>query len=64
MDCDEDSYEKLIKRIGRSKLEQSKKKGQKRLSQKEADEAASQSLRATMSGNITKVPGSFHIKLY
>lgn len=57
-------YEKLIKRIGRSKLEQSKKKGQKRLSQKEADEAASQSLRATMSGNITKVPGSFHIKLY
>jgi hypothetical protein len=57
-------YERLIERIGKSKLEQSKRKGQKRLTQKEADEVASESLRATMSGNINKVPGSFHLKLY
>jgi hypothetical protein len=57
-------YEKLIERIAKSKLEQSKRKGQKQLSQKEADVAASESLRATMYGNINKVPGSFHVKLY
>lgn len=57
-------YERLIERIGKSKMELSRRKGQKRLNQKEADEAASESLRATMTGNITKVPGSFHLKLY
>lgn len=57
-------YERLIERIAKSKLEQSKLKGQKRLTQKEADKEASESLRATMYGNINKVPGSFHIKLY
>jgi hypothetical protein len=57
-------YERLIERIAKSKLEQSKRKGQKRLNQKEADKEASESLRATMSGNINKVPGSFHLKLY
>lgn len=57
-------YERLVERIAKSKLEQSKRKGQKRLTQKEADKEASESLRATMYGNINKVPGSFHIKLY
>lgn len=57
-------YERLIERISKFKLEQSKRKGQKRLTQKEADEAASQSLRATIMGSASKVPGSFHLKLY
>jgi len=57
-------YERLIERISKFKLEQSKRKGQKRLTQEDADKSASESLRATMSGTINKVPGSFHIKLY
>ena len=57
-------YEKLVERIGKSKLEKSKKKGQKRLTQKEADEQAKQSLSATIVGDKTKIPGSFHVKLY
>jgi len=57
-------YERLIERISKFKLEQSRRKGQKKLSQKEADEAASQSLRATIMGSASKVPGSFHLKLY
>lgn len=57
-------YERLIERIGKSKFEQSKKKGQKRLTQQQADEAAAQSLRATIVGSASKVPGSFHLKLY
>jgi len=57
-------YERLIERIAKSKMEQSKRKGQKRLNQQEADKVASESLRATMTGNMSKVPGSFHLKLY
>jgi len=57
-------YERLVERIAKSKLEQSKRRGQKRLTQEDADKSASESLRATMYGNINKVPGSFHIKLY
>ncbi|NBO99082.1 MAG: hypothetical protein EBU90_03005 [Proteobacteria bacterium] len=57
-------YERLIERIGKSKYEQSRKKGQKRLTQQQADEAAAQSLRATIVGSASKVPGSFHLKLY
>lgn len=57
-------YEKLVERIGKSKLEKSKKKGQKQLTQKEADTAAKQALSATIVGDKTKIPGSFHVKLY
>lgn len=57
-------YERLLERIGKSKYQQSKKRGQKQLTQKQADEAAAQSLRATIVGNTSKVPGSFHLKLY
>ena len=57
-------YERLIERIGKSKLEQSKRKGQKRLTQQQADESAASSLRATIVGSASKVPGSFHLKLY
>ena len=57
-------YERLIEKIGKSKLQQSRKKGQKRLTQEQADEAAKTTLRATIVGDKTKIPGSFHIKLY
>ena len=57
-------YERLLERIGKSKYQQSKKRGQKQLTQKQADEAAAESLRATIVGNASKVPGSFHLKLY
>jgi len=57
-------YEKLVERIGKSKLEKSRKKGQKQLSQKEADTAAKQALSATIVGDKSKIPGSFHVKLY
>jgi hypothetical protein len=57
-------YERLVERIGKGKLEKSKKKGQTRLTQSEADEQAKQSLSATIVGDKTKIPGSFHVKLY
>ena len=57
-------YERLVERIGKGKLEKSRKKGQKRLTQKEADEQAKQSLSATIVGDKKKIPGSFHVKLY
>jgi len=57
-------YERMVERIGYGIYNRSKKSGQKRLTQKEADELAKQSLRATIMGNQSKVPGSFHIKLY
>ena len=57
-------YERLIEKIGKSKLQQSKKRGQKRLTQEQADEAAKLTLRATIVGDKRKIPGSFHIKLY
>jgi hypothetical protein len=57
-------YERLVERIGYGMYNRSKKPGQKRLTQKEADELAKESLRATIMGNQSKVPGSFHIKLY
>lgn len=57
-------YERMVERIGYGIYNRSKKPGQKRLTQKEADELAKQSLRATIMGNQSKVPGSFHIKLY
>tara|TARA_A100001011_G_C14243393_1_gene814340 strand:- start:24 stop:1568 length:1545 start_codon:yes stop_codon:yes gene_type:complete len=57
-------HEKLIERIGKGKLNKSKKRGQKRLTQAQADEAARQSVSATIKGNIKKIPGSFHLKLY
>ena len=57
-------YERMIERIGYGMYNRSKKPGQKRLTQKEADELAKESLRATIMGNQSKVPGSFHIKLY
>jgi len=57
-------YERMVERIGYGIYNRSKKSGQKQLTQKEADELAKQSLRATIMGNQSKVPGSFHIKLY
>lgn len=57
-------YERLVERIGYGLYNKSRKPGQKRLTQNEADELAKQSLRATLMGNQSKVPGSFHIKLY
>ena len=57
-------YERMVERIGYGMYKKSKKPGQKQLTQKEADELAKQSLRATIMGNQSKVPGSFHIKLY
>jgi hypothetical protein len=57
-------YERMVERIGYGMYNRSKKPGQKRLTQKEADELAKESLRATIMGNQSKVPGSFHIKLY
>ena len=57
-------HEKLIERIGQGKLQKSKKRGQKRLTQAQADEAARQSVSATIKGNQKKIPGSFHLKLY
>ena len=57
-------YEKLVERIGKGKLEKSRKKGQKQLSQQEADLQAKQALSATIVGDKTKIPGSFHVKLY
>ncbi len=57
-------YERMVERIGYGIYNRSKKPGQKRLTQKEADELAKESLRATIIGNQSKVPGSFHIKLY
>ena len=57
-------HERLIERIGEGKLQKSKKRGQKRLTQKQADEAARQAISATIKGNIKKIPGSFHLKLY
>jgi hypothetical protein len=57
-------YERMVERIGYGIYNRSKKPGQKRLTQKEADELAKESLRATIMGNQSKVPGSFHIKLY
>ena len=57
-------YERLVERIGWGIYNRSKKHGQKRLTQKQADELAKESLRATIMGNQSKVPGSFHIKLY
>ena len=57
-------YERMVERIGYGMYKRSKKSGQKQLTQKEADELAKQSLRATIMGNQSKVPGSFHIKLY
>jgi hypothetical protein len=57
-------YERLVEGIGYRLYKKSKKPGQKRLTQDEADELAKQSLRATIMGNQTKVPGSFHLKLY
>lgn len=57
-------YERLVERIGWGIYNRSKKTGQKRLTQKQADEKAKESLRATIMGNQSKIPGSFHIKLY
>ena len=57
-------YERMVERIGYGMYKRSKKSGQKQLTQKEADELAKQSLRATIMGNQSKVPGSFHLKLY
>jgi hypothetical protein len=57
-------YERLVERIGWGLYNRSKKKGQKRLTQEQADELAKQSLSATIVGSESKVPGSFHIKLY
>lgn len=57
-------HERLIERIGEGKLKKSKKRGQKRLTQKQADEAARQAISATIKGSIKKIPGSFHLKLY
>jgi len=57
-------YERMVERIGYGMYNRSKKPGQKRLTQKEADELAKESLRATIMGNQSKVPGSFHLKLY
>lgn len=57
-------YERLIERIGKGKLQKSKKRGQKRLTQEQADEEARQSLSATTVGDKKKIPGSFHLKLY
>lgn len=57
-------YERLIEKLGKSKYEQSRRKGQKRLTQKEADAEAEMTLRATTLGRMNKVPGSFHLKLY
>ncbi len=57
-------YERMVERIGYGIYNRSKKSGQKQLTQKEADELAKESLRATIMGNQSKVPGSFHIKLY
>ena len=57
-------YERMVERIGYGIYNRSKKSGQKQLTQKEADELAKQSLRATIMGNQSKVPGSFHLKLY
>jgi hypothetical protein len=57
-------YERLVERIGYGLYNKSRKPGQQRLTQKESDELAKQSLSATIIGNQSKVPGSFHIKLY
>jgi len=57
-------YERLVERVGKGKLQRSKKKGQTRLTQAQADEQAKQSLSATIVGDKTKIPGSFHVKLY
>lgn len=57
-------YEKLVERLGYGIYNRSKKYGQKRLTQDEADKIAEESLRAKIMGNQSKVPGSFHIKLY
>jgi hypothetical protein len=57
-------YERLVERIGKGKLQKSKKRGQKRLTQEQADEEARQSLSATIMGDKKKIPGSFHLKLY
>jgi hypothetical protein len=57
-------YERLVERIGKGKLQQSRKKGQKTLTQSQADEQAKQSLSATIVGDKTKITGSFHVKLY
>ena len=57
-------YERLIERIGKGKLQKSNKKGQKRLTQKEADTQAKEALSATIVGDKSKIPGSFHVKLY
>jgi hypothetical protein len=57
-------YERLVERIGWGLHNKSKKKGQKRLTQEQADELAKHSLSATIMGSQSKVPSSFHIKLY
>ncbi len=58
-------YERLIEKIGNARYKQSQKKGQKRLTQDQADEEALKLIAASkMEGNPLKIPGSFHLKLY
>jgi len=58
-------YEKLIENIGYIRYKQSQKKGQKRLTQDQADQEALKLIAASkLEGNPLKIPGSFHLKLY
>lgn len=56
-------YEKILGRISKSILEKSKRKGQKRLTQEEADLQARSTLNVKMGSNY-KLPSCFHLKLY
>jgi len=56
-------YEKILARISKSILEKSKRKGQKRLTQEEADLQARSTLNVKMGTNY-KLPSCFHLKLY
>jgi hypothetical protein len=58
-------YEVLIEKIGNVKYKQSQKKGQRRLTQDQADDEALKLIVASkLEGNPLKIPGSFHLKLY
>lgn len=58
-------YERLIEKIGNVRYKQSRKKGQTRLSQDQADDEALKLIASSkMEGNPLKIPGSFHLKLY
>jgi len=56
-------YQKIIKKLSDSILKQSKRKGQRQLTQEQADLEAEMRLVTKMGSNF-KLPSSFHLKLY